>query len=171
MEQAVWGRKEKYPTANKEYPISKEVGGMTVFGFLTGIRSYGRCFSYSFFGWIFLVGHWIFSQTETPHAPVIGSGVGMMVGFPMPGYLRRRRMSASPPSPSRAVVVGSGTGGCIYLEFGEHCVAVGVGERFHAKSRDCTDGRRRRDGVNRVCIAPCSGIVVGKVNRAVTNGL
>ena len=33
----------------------------------------------------------------------------MMVGFPRPGYLRRRRMSARPPRPRRAVVVGSGT--------------------------------------------------------------
>ena len=46
--------------------------------------------------------------TKKPHAPVTGNGVGRMVGFPRPGYLRRRRMRASPPSPRRAAEEGSG---------------------------------------------------------------
>ena len=50
-----------------------------------------------------------YSTKEKTPRPGDGNGVGRMVGFPMPGYLRRRRMSASPPRPRKAVVDGSGS--------------------------------------------------------------
>ena len=65
---------------------------------------------------------------QKPHAPVTGNGLGKMVGFPRPGYLRRRRMSASPPRPRRARGRAASAGSCGLKIWPSH---QGCGWRFY----------------------------------------